>query len=275
MRTVTTRDGRRLAVEDRGEKVPVVVLEAGMGASHHSWGAVAPAVASVTRTVTYDRAGLGASDPDPAGRGLDRLVDDLLDLLADLGDGPFVLVGHSWGGPVVRVAASRVPDRIAGLVLVDQTDEGCDLYFDPKMDRQQRSWARLLPVLARLGLVRFVIGRARGELPDEAVAAMKAQDGGVDGARGHAAEAVASIDDLRGLRDDRPVLPDVPVTLISGTKRSRFGQAKRDALVAAHRALAESLPQGRHVEAGGSGHLIPLTEPDVVIAEVLRIVRGA
>jgi pimeloyl-ACP methyl ester carboxylesterase len=141
------------------------------------------------------------------------------------------------------------------------------------MDRQQRQFAKLLPVLARLGVLRFAMGRVRGQLPDDAVAAMKAQDGSVAGARGHAAEVRSSIDDLRRLRDDPPVLPDVPVTLISGTKRSRFGQAKRDALVATHRAQAEALPQGRHVEAAASGHLVPFSEPDLVVTEILRIVR--
>jgi pimeloyl-ACP methyl ester carboxylesterase len=49
-----------------------------------------------------------------------------------------VLVGHSWGGPIVRVAAAGVPERIAGLVLVDQTDEGCDMFFSSASERQAR-----------------------------------------------------------------------------------------------------------------------------------------
>ena len=76
-----------------------------------------------TTAVVYDRSGLGRSPADPKSRTLHRLASDLLD---HLGHGPFVLVAHSWGGPIVRVAAAASPGRVAGLVLVDQTDEGCD-----------------------------------------------------------------------------------------------------------------------------------------------------
>ena len=93
------------------------------------------AVAARTTTVAYDRSGLGRSSHDPAPRVLSRLVDDLVDVLDHLGDGPFVLVGHSWGGPIVRCAAAEVPDRVAGLVLVDQTDERCDLFFAKSVSR--------------------------------------------------------------------------------------------------------------------------------------------
>jgi pimeloyl-ACP methyl ester carboxylesterase len=66
----------------------------------------------------------------------------------------------------------------------------------------------------------------------------------------------------------------VPVTLISGGRAGRFERRRREALVAAHRARAAALPQGRHVVAGASGHFVPFTEPGVVAEEVLRIVDG-
>src|SRR5687767_3209629 len=95
---VTTRDGRALHVERHGEGRPVVVLESGMGVSRNMWGAVVPLVATRTTVVVYDRSGLGRSPRADGPRDLARLVDDLLDVLAGLGTGPFVLVGHSWGG---------------------------------------------------------------------------------------------------------------------------------------------------------------------------------
>ncbi|RBO73079.1 alpha/beta hydrolase, partial [Microbacterium sp. H6] len=67
-------------------------------------------VAAFTRAVVYDRAGLGRSVPDSAGRTLDRMADDLNDLLDGLEPSSgFVQVGHSAGGPMVRLAASRRP----------------------------------------------------------------------------------------------------------------------------------------------------------------------
>src|SRR6478735_2114039 len=100
--TLRTRDGRELCAVRDGSGTPTVVFEAGMGGSHHMWGGVLPGVAEITDAVAYDRSGLGLSPPDPAPRSLGRLGDDLCDVLGQLGDGPFLLVGHSWGGPIVR-----------------------------------------------------------------------------------------------------------------------------------------------------------------------------
>lgn len=261
-----------LHVEEAGTGSPTVVFEAGMGASRAMWGGVVPAVAAKTRTVVYDRAGLGRSPALPGPRDLAALVDDHLRLLATLGPGPFVLVGHSWGGPIVRVVASRVPDLVAGLVLVDQTDELCDLYFTPKSVSRSASGAKLLPLLARLGVLKQIVRRLARHLPEPSASVLRAEDGTYAAAVTQAAEAVGSIDDLRRLRDDPPALPDVPVVVISGTKRSRSEPSgQREGLVAAHEGRAAALPQGRWVEAPGSSHMVPFTEPDLVAAEILRL----
>src|SRR5688572_11787247 len=165
---VRTRDGRELYAERRGDGAPVVVFESGMGVSRNMWGAVAPAVAEHTTTVVYDRAGLGRSQRDHEARDLARLAGDLVDVLDHLGGGPFVLVGHSWGGAVVRTAAAARPDRVAGLVLVDPTDERCDLFFSKGNARQTRAMTVLLPALARLGLVRAGVRKLASQLPEPA-----------------------------------------------------------------------------------------------------------
>ncbi|MFT4226720.1 alpha/beta fold hydrolase [Micropruina sp.] len=146
--TVPTRDGRRLYAmalpgpADAADQ-PSVVFEAGSAATRSTWALVQTRVADFARAVVYDRAGLGRSEPDPVGRTLDRMADDLNDLLDGLGPGPFVLVGHSAGGPIVRLATARRPDRIRGLVLVDPTDEAADVLFGPvfrigeKVDRDR------------------------------------------------------------------------------------------------------------------------------------------
>jgi pimeloyl-ACP methyl ester carboxylesterase len=268
---IETTDGRRLAADRRGEGASVVVFEAGMAASRHSWGAVAPLVAERTTTLAYDRSGLGDSPPDDQPRRLDRLADDLLDVLDHLGE-PAVLVAHSWGGPVVRTVAARAPERVAGMVLVDQTDEGCALYFRKGFEQQEQRFARLVPALARLGVTRLLVKRLTGNLPAEDRKAMSAKDGSVAQARTHRAELLTCNADLRRLHDEPLTVPDVPVTYLSGTKPTRFSATQRECLVAAHRAAAEALPQGRHVEAKESGHMVLIDEPDLVAAEVLRIV---
>src|SRR3546814_1055343 len=124
---VTTRDGRVLHLEAHGERPPHVVFESGMGASRSMWGAVSPGVAERATAVVYDRSGLGRSPRDAAARDLARLSGDLVDVLEHLGGTPAVLVGHSWGGPIVRSVAATRPDLVAGLVLVAPTDGGWDI----------------------------------------------------------------------------------------------------------------------------------------------------
>ncbi len=232
-------------------------------------------MAERTTTVAYDRSGLGRSVPDPGRRDLARLSGDLVDLLDHLGVGPFVLVGHSWGGPIVRAAAALVPDRIAGLVLVDQTDEGCDLFFTRSQSVQVWLGAKILPAMARSGMLRRVVDKQADQLPEPWAGGLRAEDGTVASVAEQLAELRWSTDGLRQLRDHPPALPDVPLTVISGTRSSPLGRRRRAALIAAHRAQAAAAPQGRHVTADRSAHYVPLTDPDLVAAEILRIVELA
>jgi dihydroflavonol-4-reductase len=276
--TVHTRDGRELHIEPRGEGEPVVVFESGMGVSHHMWGAVMPLVAEHTKVVAYDRSGLGRSPSDSAPRTLERLTDDLLDVLDHLGPGPFVLVGHSWGGPVVRSAAAARPDLVVGLVLVDQTDEGCDLFFEKGNERQTKVMLSLLPLLGRVGVLRMPAKKFASMLPEPDASGMATYDGTLAAALAQQAELRPCDADLRRLRDHPLMLPDVPVTYLSGGTTSWLERGRRAEVVAAHRAAAAALPQGRHIVAPKSSHYIPFTEPELVASEVLRVVdqaRGA
>jgi pimeloyl-ACP methyl ester carboxylesterase len=265
---ISTRDGRRLHAERAGSGSPVVVFEAGMGASRNMWGAVAPLVAQRTSTVVYDRSGLGRSPADTQPRTLRRLADDLVDVLDHLGDGPFVLVGHSWGGPVVRLAAARIPDRIAGVVLVDATDEDCELFSSKANDRQSRMMIRFGPAMARIGLIKLGVKRLAAQLPQPAADRMRAEDGTVAAARTMGAELKACIADTRALRANPPQLPGVPVTVISGMVTTRVERRRRPELIAAHRARAAAYPRGRHIEATASSHYVPFTEPQLIAAEI-------
>ena len=112
---------RSLHLRCTGTGSPTVIFESGSGSDSTVWFGVSPSIAQVTRTCTYDRAGLGWSDPAPDGiRTIQDSVDDLHALLAVAEvPGPYVLVGASLGGLIVRLYASQFPDEVAGLVLVD------------------------------------------------------------------------------------------------------------------------------------------------------------
>src|SRR5829696_4593419 len=113
--------GRRLFLSCTGTGSPTVVLEAAGTTDSSTWGPIWVDIAGATRVCRYDRAGLGRSDPAPAGvRTVQDSVDDLHALLDEAGvPGPYVLAGHSVGGLVVRLYASIYPEDVAGLVLID------------------------------------------------------------------------------------------------------------------------------------------------------------
>src|SRR5215831_13633051 len=117
--------GHRLQVNCTGAGAPVVVVENGLGDFSSDWILVQSRVEKFTRICTYDRAGYAWSDPGPMPRTFAQLNLELKDALEKLGErGPFVLVGHSFGGPVVRNFAAFYPQNVAGMVLVDAAFEG-------------------------------------------------------------------------------------------------------------------------------------------------------
>jgi pimeloyl-ACP methyl ester carboxylesterase len=118
--------GRRLHLNCTGDGSPTVVVENGGGAFSIDWALVQSEVAKTTRICTYDRAGYAWSDPGPLRDLPEQTIADfeLLLRIADVRP-PYVLVGQSIGGILVRDYQRRLQDAVAGLVLVDPThDEG-------------------------------------------------------------------------------------------------------------------------------------------------------
>jgi pimeloyl-ACP methyl ester carboxylesterase len=124
--------GHRLALTSCGAGSPTVVLETGLGAEGSEWAAIERAIAPTNRIIHYDRANRGASDRVAGPRTALDMVRDLHRLLrtADIG-GPYVLVGHSFGGLLVRLYAHHHRDQVAGLVLVDAMHEDQFDVFGP------------------------------------------------------------------------------------------------------------------------------------------------
>jgi len=131
---------RRLNLHILGEGSPTVVLAAGYLGLTIDWALVQPYAARQARTVSFDNAGLGFSDPARGPRTSTAIVEDLHAALASAGiASPNVLVGHSAGGLRMRLFAARYPDEVAGLVMVDTV----------LADWEQRLYGGLCPGLAR------------------------------------------------------------------------------------------------------------------------------
>ena len=107
-----------------GANGPTVVMDAGIGECSLGWGLVQPEIAKFARVCTYDRAGLGWSDPAPTPRTSRQIVSDLHALLTNAEiKPPYVMVGHSFGGLNARLYTSQFPEEVVGMVLVDSAHE--------------------------------------------------------------------------------------------------------------------------------------------------------
>ncbi|MBB1638077.1 alpha/beta hydrolase [Pseudomonas sp. UME83] len=275
-----TRDGRELfyqALPGPAEgQAPTVVFESGLAASRSFWGLVQPLVAQWTRAVVYDRSGLGRSPADARPRSMQRMADDLNDLLDHLGPGPFVLVAHSGGGPLVRAATAARPERIAGLVLADVSDEACELIFTPAFRRLEKFAHAASWLLARCGLLERCYRKAIAVLPEDVLADLRREGFSMPVMHTRGAELAGLVAALETYRNQPPVLPDIPLTVISGALAD-FGMSERirAAANAAHAYRARQSPRGRHVLAERSGHGLILSEPALVAEEIARLLGVA
>jgi pimeloyl-ACP methyl ester carboxylesterase len=290
----------RLHILCAGEGEPAVVFDAALGASSLSWGLVHPAIARATRACVYDRGGFAWSDAGPLPRTAGRIADELHLLLQRAGvRGPYILVGHSFGGLVMRLFAARHRDTVAGLVLIEPAIP--EEWSEPSADKQalinrgtrlcgfgagaaRLGVAHLVAVLVRIGalaparaLVRLV---SRGGLrrEDEGILApiwkLPAEARGLLGQMwtqpkffdalgsqiGHVCESAVEVLRESGEYGD---LPLVVISSASATAARRQADA----------ALAGLSTRGRHLLVADSGHWVPLDAPDAVVAAITELVR--
>jgi pimeloyl-ACP methyl ester carboxylesterase len=172
---LVTVDGIRmhLVLSGRSLRVgePTVVLETGLGSMSSAWGWIQPEVAKFARVVSYDRAGLGWSDADPRPESGERDARRLHALLVAAGvKGPYLLVGHSMGGLLVRVFNDLYPGEVAGMVLLDPCHPDQHLRSVAIREYMLNGFRMLksVPFLTRIGYVRvtdYLDGQAEGLPP--------------------------------------------------------------------------------------------------------------
>jgi pimeloyl-ACP methyl ester carboxylesterase len=273
--------GRRLYLECRGTGSPTVVLEAGYGNRADTWSVdlhqppgsrqmVFPAVARFTRACAYDRPGtMGQVNPDlspaeqaapflpsrsdavPMPRTARDMADDLhLLLQAASIPGPYVLVGHSLGGLIVRLYASVYPDDVGGLVLVDASQEDTEALLSAVLT------PALLEQFVQLQLA------ALEQYPDYELV-----DFAASGDQMRQAQAGSPLRPMplavlsRGNSDDAP-FPDWPVEAFEPLWRALQDD------------LARLVPNARLTIARQSGHYIHQEQPAVVIEAIRQVVTG-
>jgi pimeloyl-ACP methyl ester carboxylesterase len=283
-------DGLHVWAEGQGS--PTVVLEAGIAASSVSWSLVQPRIAEFTRVMSYDRAGFGWSAEARTAATANEAAGALAAMLEQSGETPpYVLVGHSFGGLIVRMLQQKSPALVAGLVLVDPV---------VRSDWRDANGARLRTLqrgvllsrrgamLARIGVVRVCLRLLTGgaqRIP-RLMARVSAGDGAGVASRlatevgkiprefwpaiaEHWSEArsfEAMADNLESLPEsaaqlnEQATLGDLPVVILSAGKR--IPEHEHDAALSS---------RGRNIITPNSGHWMQLDTPDSVV-EAIRAV---
>lgn len=167
-------DGYKMHIYCMGAGSPTIILDHVGGGSSVDWALIQPKLAEHTRVCAYDRAGYGWSDYNPTPRTLEQQVNELHGLLAGANEqGPYILVGHSYGARVDRVYAAKYPDEVTGMVLMDAGV----LYDDRRYPAEtlsefesENKMIRTAHWLAPFGLVRLlqpIMGNPAFDLPEE------------------------------------------------------------------------------------------------------------
>jgi pimeloyl-ACP methyl ester carboxylesterase len=143
-----------------GQGSPTVVLDSGLGDYWLSWFKVQPQISQLTRVCSYDRAGIGWSDPSPQKRTSKIYAQEMRLLLQRASiPAPYVLVGHSMGGINVRIFTDLYPADVAGMILVDSTDSHFDRRLSSKSNQFIGGFRRVLDVqgfLMPIGIPRLL-----------------------------------------------------------------------------------------------------------------------
>ena len=264
-------DGRQVHLLCQGQGSPAVILESGMPGTSLGWASVIEDIASFARVCAYDRAGYGWSEAGPEPRTLRNITGELRDLLRTAQVGrPYVLVGHSFGGLVVQLYASRFPDEVAGMVLVDSSHPDLARRAG-SLDRMDRVAFRL-KLLAPLGIARLIIDVPSGnpESPPSSVRAMEKELLETTRSfRTMASERAGLRESLNQAAEDRPRLGRKPLVILTeGQRRMEFWHAMQEQ-------FTELSDNSEWQVVDGAGHFIHQDEPDIVVDAVRRVVESA
>jgi pimeloyl-ACP methyl ester carboxylesterase len=298
--------GWRLHLNCTGEarpSQPTAILEAGLGDFSVEWSLVQPGVARFARVCSYDRAGDGWSDIGPHPRTFRQIVYELHTLLDRAGERPpFVLVGHSYGGWLVRQYQSAYPSEVAGMVLVEAgADDPWRMTGDGKLHHSSElSTGALIPpvktsdplrvadippnILAQINagiaeVSRDPNGGVRSKLPPDAQR-MRAW------ALAHIGHILAGVnpvehEELAALRAERArsehPLGDLPLVVIARGVPDESGphaatmeaEHRKD-----HAAVATMSRRGKLVIATHSGHHVQLEEPELVVSAIREVIAA-
>ena len=291
---VAIEQGRRLNIYCTGTGSPTIILESGLGDSTKAWGLIQPVLDKETHVCSYDRAGLGFSDPaNSPGTSLNA-VNDLHKLLQNSNiPAPYILVGHSYGAMNVKLFAEMFTEQVAGLVLVDPSHEdmGKNIFaLDPaflKVNLQylndleqclQASKEELIETNELSSLCIGQVGPRYSEsirVADQKLAITKPR-------------ISAWISEMRNVwrtsadqvRNSFRTLGKIPIVILTKphskpatSKTKGLRDSKNKMLSQLHDQTVAMSSRGRIIRVNNSGHYIQLDQPNIVNAAILDVLH--
>jgi pimeloyl-ACP methyl ester carboxylesterase len=280
--------GRRMQIDCRGSGAPIVVFEAGLDTMGSlSWSAVHDAITATTRACAYSRAGVMWSEPSAGKFEPDNVARDLHALLLAAGErAPFVMVGHSLGGPYIMNFTRLYPQDVAGLVFVDAS-------YPDQVDRMTQAAGKKMEAgmtlfkaanaLSWTGIPRLVA--AHSQSPTIPAQAKLAEDAYVSRSLGSALQELQSLDATLSAAGQLRQLGDRPIVVLTAAKpypaamlkamqmTAEQGQRIQTAWKQMHDEEASWSHNSRHELVPDATHYIQFDRPDVVIAAVREVVN--
>jgi pimeloyl-ACP methyl ester carboxylesterase len=229
--------GHSLQLLVGGQGSPAVIFEGGFGAGIASWSRVQKDVAAFAQTVSYDRAGLGQSDPGPKPRSAKQIASELHVALQKSGiKPPYVMVGHSFGGIYVRVFADMYPSEVVGMVLIDPSQET----FNDWLIKNQ---------------------------PDR----VKASESNIAKAGEGVQAEFVSVDTSYSQARAAKVPAGIPVTVLTATEDESMPVEARKVWIEKHKEWLSTVPGSKHVVVEKASHFIQAQQPAVVIEAIKQV----
>jgi 3-oxoadipate enol-lactonase len=250
--------GLFIHVERHGSGELAVVFLHYWGGTSRTWSKVAAELQGRFTTVAYDARGWGQSDKAVAGYKLADLADETLSLIKELGIRKYVLVGHSLGGKISQLIASRRPEGLVGLVLVAPAPPTPLRFPDEAREIQIHAYDNRENVLQTIN---FLSART----PSPEIVEQIVEDS-MSGSR----EATLAYPTASILEDISPEVSKISVpTLVLAGELDKLDSIEQHK----HEVVAR-IPNAQFEIINGSGHLIPIDEPVQLAEHIARFITA-
>jgi len=278
--------GYKMHINCTGQGSPTVILEAGMGYYSLFWANVQPEVARFTRVCSYDRAGYGWSELGPHPRTANAEMEELHTLLVNANvQGPYVLVGHSLGGMLVRVYAHNYSGEVVGMVLVDSYHEERPIR-NPELTKLNQDAAgqfRIFALLSSTGIMALAPHTIPNPgLPDDAYEQLQAITATTGYFEMFLAESNAveeSSAEVRALKITR--FGNMPLIVLSAGRQETIASLSAaenqhlwEEMQSQQSELAALSSDSKQIIAEQSGHFIQLDQPELVIDAIRQMIEA-